>query len=96
MSFTSVEFEALLGDDGEIVVPPPLRELHGLGKGSALRVRLTERSLSDRLRERGVSDEEIRRISDLQLESRDRVIAFLLSEGARKKRPGRRKTGAGR
>jgi bifunctional DNA-binding transcriptional regulator/antitoxin component of YhaV-PrlF toxin-antitoxin module len=82
MTLTSVEFDARVGDQGEILIPDHIREKQGLAAGSPLRVRITDRALSARLSERGVNEEEIQSISDLQIESRENVVAFLLAEGA--------------
>jgi hypothetical protein len=38
------------------------------------------------LKNKGVSEEEIERISGFQLESREQVVRFLLSEGALQKK----------
>jgi len=89
-----VEFVARLGKDGKLVVPPSvLTELGPLGR-AALEVRLTERRLSRELSRRRISDGEIDRIASVQLDSRERVIRFLLAEGSlwrRRAKSGRRK-----
>lgn len=77
----SVEFETVLGDKGGLVVPAALLKHHGLKGGTKVHVRLTEHALSSRLHRRGVTEEEIERIAGLQLEPREQVVKFLLSEG---------------
>jgi hypothetical protein len=72
------EFEGLIDDDGRIAVPSELLK-HFAGK--KLRIRLNKEEVSSELRENNVTDEEIERISSLQLESREQVVKFLLSEG---------------
>jgi bifunctional DNA-binding transcriptional regulator/antitoxin component of YhaV-PrlF toxin-antitoxin module len=76
------EFEALIDGDGKITVPAELRE-HFAGK--KLHVRLNREEVSTELKERDVTEEEIERISSVQLESREQVVKFLLSEGALKR-----------
>ncbi|HEX9656205.1 MAG TPA: hypothetical protein VGB89_04725 [Bacteroidota bacterium] len=80
MKKPSMEFEAYLGQNGEVAVPKTVLE-QLKGKNRRVRVRITDAELSDRLRTKGVEEEEIDRIASLQMESRSQVIAFLLSEG---------------
>ena len=54
-------------------------------------VRLTAKALSAELKASNVSEAEIERIGSLQLESRDQVVKFLLSEGALVKSGGRKR-----
>ena len=83
-SRTSAEFEGKIGDDGKIAVPASI--LSQLKKGS-IHVRLSGNRVSSELQTRGVTEEEIQKIAAMQLESRDQVVTFLLSEGVLKKRP---------
>ena len=79
----SLEFEAVIGTEGVIEIPR--RILRSLPKGRPVHVRLTTLPLADELRARGIREEEIGRIAALQREGRDRVVAFLLSEGVLQK-----------
>jgi len=90
----SVEFEGVVGAGGTLAIPGECLESLGIQKGERLHVRLTHRRLNSALQKRGVTEEEIERISKLQFESRAQVVKFLLSEGAmsRKQRPFRRKS----
>jgi hypothetical protein len=90
----TVEFEAQIDGEGKIAVPARLRD--HLPPGETFHVRLTGHPLSANLRKRNIQDSEIRRISDLQLESREQVIRFLLSEGALKNWQGLRRAKAKR
>lgn len=77
----SVEFESSIDGHGRITIPPLI--LAQLGKASRpLRVRLTSKVISSALQRRDVNEEEIERIAALQLETREQVVRFLLSEGA--------------
>ena len=78
----SVEFESKIDAHGNIHVPPDvLRQLEQTS-GARIHVRLTGHVMNSELRKKGVNEEEIERIRSLQLEPRDQVVKFLLSEGA--------------
>jgi hypothetical protein len=89
-------FDVLLGSDGRIAVPPEVVTALGHEAASLLHVQLTPASVSEELRARGVTDDELNAIAQLQMEPRERVIAFLLAEGALAHRHsrGRRKKAA--
>ena len=77
----SAEFEASIGSSGVIALPDDvLKSLKGTARN--VHVRLTANAVGSSLRKRGVDEEEIERISRMQLESREQVVKFLLSEGA--------------
>ena len=76
----SMEFTAKVGRDGTIAVPE--ETLRQVQSGEKVHVRLSPIHLNAQLRERGVTEEEVDRISAAQLESRDQVVKFLLSEGS--------------
>ena len=78
----SVEFESVIDRDGNIRVPEHLRRVMDETPHAKMHVRLTAHLMNSTLRKKGVSEEEIERIGNLQLESRDQVVKFLLSEGA--------------
>lgn len=77
-----MEFEGTINRHGNIAVPRAVLDDFGGKSGSKIQVRLTGRVVSSKLRERRVKEEEIERIAARQLESRDQVVKFLLSEGA--------------
>jgi hypothetical protein len=80
----SVEFEAAVGEDGNIVVPAAvLQQLRHVGQGK-LHVRLSATDLAADLKSRNVDEEEVEDIAARQLESREQVVKFLMSEGALK------------
>jgi fibrillarin-like rRNA methylase len=85
----SIEFEAILDDARTISIPEGVSKF--LKSGGSVHVRLTARVLSSELKDRNVSEEEIDRISSIQLEPRDQVVKFLLSEGALMKSVGRKR-----
>jgi hypothetical protein len=82
------EFETVVGEGGVIRIPDGLLKEIGSGVGRKVRVRLSVRRISEALKRRGVTEAEVDRISGLQLEARERVIRFLLSEGVLAKRRG--------
>ncbi|MFN0156526.1 MAG: AbrB/MazE/SpoVT family DNA-binding domain-containing protein [Bacteroidota bacterium] len=82
MHTKSVEFEARVGDDGTIRLPVPVVDLLGIQPGTKLQVRVSSTELSAALNGRQVTEEEIGRIAALQLEPREQVVKFVLSEGA--------------
>jgi hypothetical protein len=73
------EFEATIDEVGKITVP---HELAQRLLGKKLHVRLSNEELAGELRSRGVTEEEVEVIAQTQLESRDQVVKFLLTEGA--------------
>lgn len=85
----SVEFEAMIEGNGSINIPKEV--LAGFKGGrNKVHVRLTSNAVGARLRHRGVSEDEIETISRVQLEPRDQVVKFLMSEGALRGTSGRR------
>jgi len=79
-----VEFDAMLKDGGTIVVPESVLEQLNEGGGGRLHVRLSAPDLVADLKSRRVVETEVEEISALQLESREQVLKFLMSEGALK------------
>jgi len=77
--YPAVEFEAVVTPDGMIAVPPAL--LKNLPSGAPVTVRLTEGTVSNSLRARGVTEELVEQVAELQLERREHVIAFMEAEG---------------
>lgn len=80
----SIEFEGLVEQDGRISIPHDLLRGLPIAESSKVHVRVTGIQLNRALQKMQVTDEEIERIATLQLESRDQVVRFLLSEGALK------------
>ncbi len=77
----SAEFEASIEPSGTITVPPDIAREFGK-RGRTLHVTLTANAISAGLKDREVNEEEIERIGAIQLESREQVVKFLMSEGA--------------
>jgi len=78
----AVEFEGRVEQDGFLSVPPAMLEELELKTHDVVSVRLVTKNAAALLRGRNVSDEEIDRISSVQMESLEQVVKFLLSEGA--------------
>ncbi|MBM2841624.1 MAG: hypothetical protein HW412_2152 [Bacteroidetes bacterium] len=82
MDRKSVEFDATVDKEGRITLPGTV--IKEVGK-SPIHVRLTMKSIHSDLKERSVSEDEIERIGAIQLEPREQVVKFLLSEGVLKR-----------
>ncbi len=82
MQRKSAEFDTEIEKDGTIRLPVSIVDQMDLRPGTKLQVRVSSTALSSALREREVTEEEIERIAGIQLEPREQVIKFLLSEGA--------------
>lgn len=80
---SAVEFEAVIDHEGKIAVPVRVAKQWG---GKKLHVRLMTSEISDALREKSVTEEEVEQIAALQLETREQVITFLMSEGSLRNR----------
>ena len=78
--YPSVEFEATVGADGNLKLPRKISE--SLKTGSVVTIRLTGSVVTGSLHHRGVSEDEIEQIAELQSEARDHVVRFLEVEGA--------------
>ena len=78
----SVEFESTISPGGTIRVPEEILRDRPWVEGSKLHVRVTAGVLSEDLKNRLVTEEEIERIGAMQLETREQVVKFLLSEGS--------------
>lgn len=76
---TADEFEATIDAEGKISVPSAIAERL---RGQKVRVRLRRLEIATALAKRDVTEEEIERIASVQLESRNQVVDFLLTEGA--------------
>ncbi len=80
MSKESVEFDLRVTDDGGLLIPKSVVDRLRVGKGSHLHVRLTTKKLTEQLKTRNVTEEEIESIASLQLEPREHVVKFLSTE----------------
>ncbi len=90
----SVEFDGEIDESGKIAIPEGFaKEIKG--SSGTIHVRLTSKVISSELKERNVSEEEIERICLVQLESRDQVVKFLLSEGVLRRTPIRKRMTSG-
>ena len=78
----SIAFEAEIDGDGRVKFSQPVAEELRLKTGAKVTVRIAGGVLSEQLTARDVSNEEIERIGNVQLEDRDQVVKFLLSEGS--------------
>jgi bifunctional DNA-binding transcriptional regulator/antitoxin component of YhaV-PrlF toxin-antitoxin module len=78
----SFEFEAVIDQQGQITVPGGFFERLGESPTRRVHVRLSSKELSAELKKRGVTEDEIDRISEMQLEERNQVEQFLLAEGS--------------
>ncbi|HTY37110.1 MAG TPA: hypothetical protein VMH23_08350 [Bacteroidota bacterium] len=76
------EIVARVGHDGSAVIPADALSGSHVQPGSTIRVRLVSDELPRRLRQRNVTEEEIESIIERQLEDRQNVVRFLMSEGA--------------
>lgn len=88
MDRKSVEFDAMVDEGGRITLPETLIKEVGT---NPIHVRLTMKSIHTDLKERSVSEDEIERIGAIQLEPREQVVKFLLSEGVLKRSSLRRR-----
>ena len=77
-----LDFEAVIGADGKIGVPAKIIRRLGTHAGSPLRVRLLPEVLVKALERKNVTAAEVETIAAVQLEDREQVIRFLLSEGS--------------
>lgn len=75
----STEFVVSVDEAGRIEVPGSMIDEF---KGAKVHVRLSPLHLTTELKRRGVNEDEVELISAVQLETREQVVKFLLSEGA--------------
>ena len=78
--YPAVEFEAIVTPEGMIAVPHAL--LKNVTSGVPVTVRITEGTISNSLRARGVTEDLVEQVAELQLERREHVVAFMEAEGA--------------
>ena len=75
-----VEFEAVVTPEGTITLPPQIAK--AFTDGRAVTVRITDGVVSKSLRLRGITEEIIEHVSELQLEQRENVLTFFGAEGS--------------
>lgn len=73
----AAEFISVVDEHGRIRIPDDVRRQ----VESKVHVRLSSVHLAAQLREKGVSEDEVEHLGAVQLESREQVVKFLLSEG---------------
>ena len=78
----SIAFEAEIDGDGRVQFSRPVAGELRLKTGAKVTVSIAGGVLSKELTAREVSNEEIERIGNVQLEDREQVVKFLLSEGS--------------
>ena len=78
----SIAFEAEINGDGRVQFSEPVADELRLKAGAKVTVSIAGGVLSKELTARDVSNEEIERIGNIQLEDREQVVKFLLSEGS--------------
>ena len=75
------DFHTTVDPDGCIRIPASYITERGFGRGAKVAVRVTELVLSEDMRQKGISEEEVETIGGIQLEAREDVLTFLASEG---------------
>lgn len=81
-----LEFRTRIGRDGNIVLPRGVSRAGTLRRGALVSVQVKHASLPLRLRNRGVTEDEVQRIAAVQMEPREQVMKFLLAEGSLQRR----------
>lgn len=76
------EFDLMVAEDGSVVIPSEQLKRLNLNPGSNVKLHLKGQTLSEELKQHGVTDDEIERIASLQLEPIENVIRFLLTESS--------------
>ena len=77
---SAVEFDTTIDDNGAIHLPEILSQ--ALHKGTKVSVRVISNIISKELKSKRVQEDEIEKIMSLQLENREQVVKFLLTEGS--------------
>lgn len=80
MNKESAEIDLRIPADGTLVIPKGVVNRLNVKAGEKVHVRVTTSILSGKLKQQNVSEEEIERISAVQMEPRDNVIKFLATE----------------
>ncbi|MEW5798955.1 MAG: hypothetical protein AB1728_08090 [Bacteroidota bacterium] len=80
----SIQFEAEVDSEGKVSISKSVGDLQ-LKPGAKVTINIFGGVISDRLTALGVTEKEIERIGNVQLEDRGHVMTFLASQGALKK-----------
>ncbi len=80
MKKESAEINLRILDGGDLLIPARVLNRLNVERGDKVRIKVTTSVLSNELNRRNVTEEEIERIADLQLEPRENVIKFLATE----------------
>ena len=78
--YPAVEFESIITPEGMIVVPPAIAK--SFADGQNITVRITAGVVAASLRKRGITEEIIETVAELQLEEREQVLEFFGAEGS--------------
>ena len=79
-TYPRYDFEAEVLEEGTLKLPFSVAAK--LERGQRVTVRLTKGSIPGALHRRNVTEDEIARISELQLEDRQQILRFLQAEGS--------------
>jgi len=74
------EIELRVPENGELSIPSAVLGRLNVRHGQRVHIHVTASILTDLLKKRSVTEEEIERIAALQLEPRENVIKFLATE----------------
>ncbi|MBM4165578.1 MAG: hypothetical protein FJ218_01420 [Ignavibacteria bacterium] len=77
---TAIEFDTTIDEHGAIHLPEILQS--ALHTGAKVSVRVLSNVISKELKSKRVLESEIETIMSLQLENREQVVKFLLTEGS--------------
>ncbi|MBS4029466.1 MAG: hypothetical protein KGZ58_12620 [Ignavibacteriales bacterium] len=77
---SAVEFDTTIDEHGAIHLPEILQS--ALNKGTKVSVRVISNVISKELKSKRVLESEIEQLMSLQLENREQVVKFLLTEGS--------------
>ena len=80
--YETPDFCTEVSAQGSVLVPASYLSSVGFSAGAKVSIRVSELAVSEDLRERGITNEEVDRIGHTQLEARENVLEFLSSEGS--------------
>ena len=80
MKKVSAELDGRVSEKGELLIPWTALSRLNVRPGRKVHIRVTTNDLSQQLKRRNVTEEEIERIAALQLEPRENVARFLATE----------------
>lgn len=82
MKKESAEIDLRVPENGNLQIPSGLLNRLNVRVGGKVRVKISAGGLSARLKRLGVTDEEIEQIAELQLEPKENVVKFLMTESS--------------